>query len=135
MAQVCGDSDLIHHLFVTYDMRWEVKLSAVQRVMETMADIMQPALAPPAEGGDGEVDVIATVAALHEAHAAGTGGTSATSSALRSSGLKALSRASRGRTGGRAHHIPCLSTTSRNGGFCVMIHISIWHQRSACLAS
>lgn len=107
MAQVCGDSDLIHHLFVTYDMRWEVKLSAVQRVMETMADIMQPALAPPAEAGDGEVDVIAAVAALHEAHAAGTGGTPATCT-LRSPGLKALGRASRGRRGGEGvlHSVP-----------------------------
>ena len=71
IRQLCEDAALLHHLFVLYDMKWEVKLSAVQKVTETFADIIQAALAVTPESP--EEDVIAAVAALFAAEAAGEG--------------------------------------------------------------
>ncbi len=55
-----------------YDLRWEVKLSAVQKMAETFADIVQAALAAPPENPD--EDVVANISALYTAEAAGEGG-------------------------------------------------------------
>lgn len=55
-----------------YDLRWEVKLSAVQKIAETFADIVQAALAVPPENPD--EDVVANISALYTAEAAGEGG-------------------------------------------------------------
>lgn len=71
IRQLCEDAALLHHLFVSYDMKWEVKLSAVQKVTESFADIIQAALAVTPESPD--EDVIAAVAALFAAEAAGKG--------------------------------------------------------------
>jgi Guanine nucleotide exchange factor in Golgi transport N-terminal len=71
IRQLCDDAALLHHLFVSYDMKWEVKLSAVQKVTETFADIIQAALAVTPESP--EEDIIAAVAALFAAEAAGEG--------------------------------------------------------------
>lgn len=71
IRQLCDDPALLHHLFVSYDMKWEVKLSAVQKIAETFADIIQAALAVTPETP--EEDVIAAVAALFAAEAAGEG--------------------------------------------------------------
>lgn len=73
IRQLCDDAALLHHLFVSYDMKWEVKLSAVQKIAETFADIIQAALAVTPESP--EEDVIAAVAALFAAEAAGEGET------------------------------------------------------------
>ena len=53
-------------------MRWEVKLSAEQKMAETFADIIQMALAATPESP--EEDVIAAVTALFQAESAGEGG-------------------------------------------------------------
>lgn len=71
IRQLCDNAALLHHLFVSYDLKWEVKLSAVQKLAETFADIIQAALAVTPESP--EEDVIAAVAALFAAQAAGEG--------------------------------------------------------------
>ena len=70
-GQVCDDPALLHHLFVTYDMRWEVKLSAVQKITETFSGIISAALAEKPETP--EEDVVANVSALYQAQSSSEG--------------------------------------------------------------
>ena len=68
---MCDDPALLHHLFVTYDMRWEVKLSAVQKITETFSGITSAALADKPEMP--EEDVVANVSALYQAQSSSEG--------------------------------------------------------------
>ena len=41
LRQLCEDPQLLNFLFVTYDMRWEVHLNAVQALVKCLASIVE----------------------------------------------------------------------------------------------
>ena len=41
LRQLCEDSQLLYFLFVTYDVRWEVHLNAVQALIKCLASIVE----------------------------------------------------------------------------------------------
>lgn len=58
-----------------YDMRWEVKLAAVQKIVQTCSDIVTAAISSASSEGQQEADPdeFANIAALHQALVDGTG--------------------------------------------------------------
>ena len=77
LRQLCEDPQLLYFLFVTYDLRWEVHLNAVQALVKCLASIVESYVRAPPDGVEEEAYLAVLASAYQSIHSKGHGATHA----------------------------------------------------------
>ena len=68
LRQLCEDPRLLYFLFLTYDLRWEVHLNAVQALVKCLASIVESYVRAPPDGVEEDAHLAVLATAYHSIH-------------------------------------------------------------------